>query len=392
MGQSSSYLTQLGVEDKLYSDVFKKDKTIWVHMPADYEEGNGVVYPVVFLLDGGVFLPQLASILHAESPGFMPEMIMVGISNRENRTLDLTTSKVDLPYISASGGAADFSEFIITELIPYIDKNYPTTPYRTLIGHSYGGLFTLNMMLRHTNQFRNYLVIDPSLDWDQQKFFKELMSELDQLPFKNTSLYLGIANEIPRFSDELTLETVVNDRSDFSLNIRSNLEFANLAEKMESEEFRFGWKFYEDELHGTIPLISMFDGLKWMFDWYTIQSPSKFNHPETPIDELITMIEDRTKMLSDHFGYPVYGFPEDLLDMLGHMNLEMGMPEKSYKFFKINQKYYPEHENVYSSMADYYISIKSYERAILETEKAYEISGNEEFKEKIKRIKSMNKK
>ena len=52
-----------------------------------------------------------------------------------------------------SGGAETFTKFIEEELIPYIDSKYPTMPYRTLIGHSYAGLFTINMLLNHKHLF-----------------------------------------------------------------------------------------------------------------------------------------------------------------------------------------------------------------------------------------------
>jgi len=87
-------------------------------------------------------------------------MIIIGISNAENRTRDLTPPKVAkvqdqaaadkmevamTPNAVAEGGAANFLEFIEKELVPYVEANYPVTHFRTLIGHSYGGLFTYCM-------------------------------------------------------------------------------------------------------------------------------------------------------------------------------------------------------------------------------------------------------
>ena len=78
----------------------------------------------------------------------------------------------------AKSGAADFSNFIEAGLIPYVENNYRATNYRTLIGHSYGGLFTIYTLLNHPYLFSNYLAIDPSLDWDDQKLIKEAQETL----------------------------------------------------------------------------------------------------------------------------------------------------------------------------------------------------------------------
>ena len=104
-------------------------------------------------------------------------MILVGISNRNNRTRDLTTSQIKMRRGASmdqdTGGADKFTHFIAEELMPHIDSKYPTAPYRTLIGHSYAGLFTINVLINHSHLFNNYIAIDPSLDWDSQKLLKQ---------------------------------------------------------------------------------------------------------------------------------------------------------------------------------------------------------------------------
>ena len=49
--------------------------------------------------------------------------------------------------ISQSGGGANFMSFIEQELIPYINSKYSILPYRMLIGHSFGELTVLNMLV-----------------------------------------------------------------------------------------------------------------------------------------------------------------------------------------------------------------------------------------------------
>ena len=62
----------------------------------------------------------------------------------------------------------NFLDFIEKELIPYIEKNYPATSYKTFVGHSYGGIAVLNALFERPQLFNNYIAIDPSLWWDDQ--------------------------------------------------------------------------------------------------------------------------------------------------------------------------------------------------------------------------------
>ncbi len=170
------FLDKVGKSDSLYSHILNESRTIYIQLPADYNPEDNKLYPVVYVLDGEVFLPTVHDVQNYYSGGFTPEMVIVGISNAKNRTRDLTTSvittKYGMPYNEENGEAENFSKFIEDELIPFIERKYPVTNYRTLIGHSYGGLFTIYMLTNKPNIFANYLAIDPSLDWDDQKPLK----------------------------------------------------------------------------------------------------------------------------------------------------------------------------------------------------------------------------
>ena len=81
-----------------------------------------------------------------------PKMIVVGIPNT-NRMRDLTPTTpegeqfyIDSSASTNSGGGEKFISFIEKELIPHIESNYPTQPYRMLIGHSLGGLMVMHAL------------------------------------------------------------------------------------------------------------------------------------------------------------------------------------------------------------------------------------------------------
>ena len=132
------------------------------------------------------------------------------------------------------------------------------------------------------------------------------------------------------------------------------------------------------------------DGLIFDFEWFQMEYTDKFNSPETSKEELSTIIKNRANKLKNYFGSAVPPYPQDLLNVLGHMSLDMGQLEKSKMFFEFAIQFYPNSTNVYASMADYFERNNDYKNALHFVIKAYEISGKENHKQRIKDLKEKN--
>jgi len=388
----STHLLEIGTIDSVYSDILKESREIYIQLPENYDPENSTKYPVIYILDGDVLLKAVETVYSFYYGGFLPDMILVGISNGEHRTRDLTTSKVTtrfgMPYTEENGEADNFIRFIEKELIPFMEKKYAASDYRTLIGHSYGGLFTINMLVNHADLFENYIAIDPSLEWDDQQLLTQSEEVFRHKNFVGKSLFLSLAGVLHMQKPEVTIDNVMEDTSDYTLSARSNILFSKLAQENSQNGLRSRWKFYEQDYHGTIPLPSIMDGLIYLFDWYQMENILKFNNPETPKEELFQIVKHREKKLRDHFGYAVPPYPQDLLEMLGYMNMQMKQPKKSLMFFQMNIEYYPDSANAYDSIADYFVEQKDYENALKYVAKAFELSGNDRHKERIKEMES----
>lgn len=384
--------TNLGVADSLFSNTLNEQRHFWVQLPENYDPEGSVAYPVVYVLDGSVLLPTLETVYENYWGHYLPHMILVGISNRTSRTRDLTTSDITerrgATMEQANGGAETFTQFIATELMPYVDANYLTTSYRTLIGHSYAGLFTINTLIHHPELFTNYLAIDPSLDWDDQKLLKQAKAKLKTENFKGKALFVSLAAEQLHMQNEaVTLENVMEDTSEFSLFARSIIDFSQFAETQKQNGLHFSWQVYPNDLHGTVPLPSMRDGLVFMFEWYQFKSPQKYNDPNATVAELEALLDAQEKILTENFGYPTPPMIEELFNGYGYMHLQMGMPDKAKLFFQKNIDYYPKSANAYDSMADYYESQDNTSEALKCVTKAYELSGNENYKKRMQALK-----
>lgn len=389
--QNGQFLQQVGALDSIYSKTLKEYRKIYVQLPATYDSNKKEKYPVVYILDGEVLLPTVNNVQDFYSGGFTPDMVLVGISNDANRVRDLTTSKVTemfgRPFEQENGEASNFSEFLKNELIPFVENKYPVTSFRTLIGHSYGGLFTLYSLVNYPELFSNYIVIDPSLDWDNQKLLKEAKDKLANNNYRDKSLFMSLNGQLNMQDPTITIDNVMKDTSDFTLFPRSNIAFSELVAQNKQNGLALEWKFYPRDIHGTIPFPSIMDGLISVFQWYQMENTDKFNSPETSKEELSEIIQYRANKLKRYFKYPVAPYPEDLLNMLGYMSLDMEQPEKSKMFFEFDMEFYPNSPNAYDSMADYYERTGDKATAIKYVTKAYELNGDSYYKDRIEALK-----
>ncbi len=142
-------------------------------------------YPVVYLLDADYsFLVARSITDHLAERNDLPEVLLVGIayegppSYRLHRTRDYTPTFVPdgaygPEYQRHSGGGGRFLGFIADELAPWIEKRYRAAPGdRTIVGHSFGGLFATFALLEKPGLFRRVIAVSPSLWYDDRFIFR----------------------------------------------------------------------------------------------------------------------------------------------------------------------------------------------------------------------------
>jgi len=78
------------------------------------------------------------------------------------------------------------------------------------------------------------------------------------------------------------------------------------------------------------------DGLISLFEWYQWENTDQFNSPDTPKEDLLSIIKYREQKLKDHFGYFEPPYPEEILNMSGYMNMDMEQFEKAKMYFERN--------------------------------------------------------
>ena len=235
----------IGDRQTLHSKILGEDRALLVHTPKSYKEGK-VAYPVLYLLDGDDhFHHTTGSADFLAAVGRAPEMIVVGVPNPEvSRERDLTpTPAKDKP---ATGGGDKFLTFLKDEVRPRIEGGYRTAPYRILVGHSLGGLFALHALTTAPDTFNAYVVMSPSLWWDDQRLLHGAEKAFASHPGLDAFLYLTTGSEGGGMLQDVKA-------------------FSALLKSKAPKGLEWEFKPMDHESHLSLPHRSTYDGLERLF-------------------------------------------------------------------------------------------------------------------------------
>ena len=375
----------IGRVDTVYSKILNEKRTIRVHVP---DGDKNQRYPVLYILDGEEHFQSAVAITEQLS-GLLPPVIVVGINNmgHGSRERDLTPTKVNQSALvnagdaRLSGGGEIFFSFLEKELMPYIDSKYPSAGYRIFSGHSLGGLAVVNAFFNHTNLFNAYIALDPSLWWDEQNWIKKYESEISGHDFKNKSLFVGIANNIPAGRDTVS---ILKDTGTIAPVTQAVLPFVHALRDNRPVGLRWSSKFYPTETHGTVELVSEYDALRYLFDFYLFRTSEFSGHPELNEDSVLAA---HYKMVSEKMGYTVHP-TENAVNELAYSCMGNRKMAVAYKLFKRNIEYYPNSANAYDSLGEYYVAAGEKQKAIEAFSKSLSLQETEDTRRKLNELKN----
>ena len=382
----------IGKIDSVYSKILGEQRKVWVYTP-DMLSGNRDTtqhYPVVYLLDGDGHFESVVGMIQQLSQvngnTVCPEMIVVGIPNTD-RTRDLTPTHIasdppimDSNFSKNTGGGENFISFIEKELMPHIDSAYHTQPYRMLVGHSFGGLTVMNVLTNHTKLFNAYIAIDPSMWYDKERFLGVTEKKLKEKKYDGVKMYLGIANTMP---DGMTVDKMLKDTTSDTRHIRSIFALDKFIKANPQNGLKFSSKYYADDDHGSVPLVSEYDGLRFIFSFYRLKlTREDFTDSSAAI---VAKYKKHYEAVSEGFGFKVSP-PELSINSLGYQALGNKQYSKAAAFFEMNITNYPNSNNVYDSYGDFFAVKKDTANAIVYYQKALAIKEVDDTKYKLNQL------
>lgn len=226
----------IGKKYQIKSKILNEKRTLNIYLPEGYHVDSAKRYPVIYLLDGSanedfvhiVGLVQFLTMIEA-----MPKTIVVGIANVDRRrdfTFPTTIEKDKIEY-PTTGGSAKFINFIAEELQPFVEKSFKTNGSKTLIGQSLGGLLATEILSKRAKLFKTYIIVSPSLWWNNESLLEEVSLKLNAQEITDTSVYIMVGEEGKIMKDDAK----------------------SLAEKLlQIKELKISFEFFEKEDHLTI--------------------------------------------------------------------------------------------------------------------------------------------
>lgn len=95
-----------------------------------------------------------------------------------------------------SGGAEAFHEFLVTELWPRLQREYPLRPDgHGLAGHSLGALLVLHALFRPAPFFTRALASAPSIWWDDRAILRRIAACREQVAALPARLFLAVGEQ-----------------------------------------------------------------------------------------------------------------------------------------------------------------------------------------------------
>ena len=385
----------IGHVDSIASTLLKEKRAFWIYVPASASNPTYLPqrYPVVYLLDGDTYFASVMGMIRQLSEDFLtnviPEMIVVGIPNT-NRLRDFTptqaTSSAVIPAsaLQFSGGGENFTAFLAQELLPYVEAHYPTSPYRTLIGHSLGGVLVMNTLVHHTHLFNSYVALDPTMFWDEQKLLQQTQVELAQPRFAGRSLFVASANTQPpgldsaRIARDTSLEATIT-RAKWTLR-------AALA-RYPHNGLRTAYKYYPAETHNTVPLLATYDALHFLFQPYALSPSATVDlfGPASKVENAASLLEAHYRRVTAQMGYLALP-PEPFVNEFAYSLLQDGKAARALGFFQLNARSYPTSFNAHDSLGDCYVELGNRSLAAESYGKALQLQENSETRRKLTQL------
>ncbi|WP_051972026.1 alpha/beta hydrolase [Massilia sp. 9096] len=197
----------------LHAATLQRDYQVYVALPESYgaTQSTGRRYPVIFVVDANYGFPVVRAIadrLHKH--GHLEEAIVVGLSYAKgdsptySRRRDYTPSvpragvyTSDMPGRQvAFGQADDYGRFISKQVFPLVAARYGADMGRKIfVGHSYGSLLGVELLLTRPGTFEDYILGSPSLWFDGGVLFERERAYARAHKDLPAKVYFGIGGQ-----------------------------------------------------------------------------------------------------------------------------------------------------------------------------------------------------
>ena len=330
----------------LQSKILNEDRPLRIFIPETVKDDQPLY--VIYLLDGVEHFHTASGVIkslvdYEQIPNAM--LVAIDTTNRvrdylpkvqgEPKTEFQTFVKSKWPD---AGQTDNFLKFVSDELMPFINSNYSTNGYSTLIGHSNAGTLALYTLVNQPELFNNYIAISPNSWWSDEEL-KNNIIKYTKNPKGAQELFISVASEGARFYTG-ALNTLVN------------------LEQQMPTQLKWEYKHYPTFTHmGTI-LPALSDSLIHLFSdliFKVTDEHGKFAD--------VSLITGYYQALSDKYGFELK-IPQDVYVEFAHSQQKFGNTKKAISTLKRFTSDYPNAAYSHMRLSQGYTADKQFKEAV----------------------------
>jgi|TARA_B110000240_G_C13483229_1_gene446235 hypothetical protein len=204
------------IKKSLESDILKTSRNIRIFTPEGYEKDNTKNYPLAIVLgDAYLFDIYVANSVLFSNKDKAPKQIVVGISMAETKVKDISFH-VKSGQLTAS--AQNFYAFIRDEVLFYMESNYRTSLFVSLVGQGYSANLITHFLQENSGFINSFICINANFS----NFIREELESYNLRKFgKKDNTFYFYSNNSSSFSAQKQVKINLIQTDLFGLEIKN---------------------------------------------------------------------------------------------------------------------------------------------------------------------------
>ena len=283
-----------GLNAQVTKEIFESFKLqerrdVSYYFPEAYDKEKK--YPLIVVLDGDYLFEQVVatSKFYSRFHG-MPECIVVGIHQSEN-SIRLDDCEFDLQNGLPMEKGKLFFEFLGMEIIPYLDLNYSTAPFKMIVGYDITANFQNYWLFKDRSLFNAYINISPTLAPEMEHRVPARLEAMNQQIFYQLIMEGEKNKDTPRI-----------------------MAMNESIKAIKKESLHYYYDEYQGADHTSIATYGIGKAFDNIFGMFKPISPKEYKTQILTSDEpVFNYLEDKYKTIETLFGIKK---PVDLNDIM----------------------------------------------------------------------------
>lgn len=244
--------------DTIRSKKLGIEREIYISLPPSYKQETKKTYPLLLLLDGNyLFDPVIGTLTYANYWDDLPEIIVVGIDQRNQRDTDCETdAETGLP--DAQG--TDFFEFV-GEVVAAVQKNFRVGTFKMIAGHDLTAGFANLYLYKDKPLFNGYISMSAELPTNMEENIPKRLTVLKKPIFYYHATAEG---DLPAMKDRI-------------------ISFDQAAAKISDSGFHYYFDNFKGKSHYSMVTSAIPNALYSFFASYAPITTSEYNEKIAPL-------------------------------------------------------------------------------------------------------------